>query len=195
MVEEKMLFTPGPVMTSEALKAVRLQPDSPHRQRVFEQYVRRIRASLLQLCGADEGYTAVVVSGSGTAANETALSSIVRRGEEVLLLSNGEFGERLRGILEVYGYPLHVLDFGWGQPYDLGAVRRALAEHSGIAWVCMVYHGTSTGMRNALDGVARAVAEAGRGRRTVQGKWKRQGALPASSFVGRAGWATSGSTP
>lgn len=162
MVEKKMLFTPGPVMTSEALKAVLLQPDIPHRQPAFEQYVRRIRASLLQLSGADEGYTAVVVSGSGTAANEAALSSIVRRGEDVLLLSNGEFGERLRGILEVYGYPLHVLDFGWAQRYDLEAVRRTLAEHPLIAWVCMVYHETSTGMRNALDGVGQAVSEAGR---------------------------------
>ena len=162
MVEKKMLFTPGPVMTSEALKAVLLQPDIPHRQPAFEQYVRRIRASLLQLSGADEGYTAVVVSGSGTAANEAALSSIVRRGEDVLLLSNGEFGERLRGILEVYGYPLHVLDFGWARRYDLGAVRRTLAEHPAIAWVCMVYHETSTGMRNALDGVGQAVSEAGR---------------------------------
>jgi len=133
--------------------AVLLQPDIPHRQPVFEQYLRRIRASLLQLCGADESYTAVVVSGSGTAANEAALSSIVRRGEEVLLLSNGEFGERLRGILEVYGYRLHVLDFGWAEPYDLGAVRRTLAAHPAIAWVCMVYHETSTGMRNALEGV------------------------------------------
>ena len=162
MVEKKMLFTPGPVMTSEALKAVLLQPDIPHRQPVFEQYLRRIRASLLQLCGADESYTAVVVSGSGTAANEAALSSIVRRGEEVLLLSNGEFGERLRGILEVYGYRLHVLDFGWAEPYDLGAVRRTLAAHPAIGWVCMVYHETSTGMRNALEGVGQATAEAGR---------------------------------
>jgi 2-aminoethylphosphonate-pyruvate transaminase len=162
MVERKMLFTPGPVMTSEALKAVLLQPDIPHRQPVFEQYVRRIRESLLQLVQADDGYAAVVVSGSGTAANEAALSSIVRRGDEVLLVSNGEFGERLRGILEVYGYPLHVLDFGWAQPYDLDALRRALAEHPGVTWVCMVYHETSTGMRNALGGVGQAVSEAGR---------------------------------
>ena len=107
-----MLFTPEPVMTSESLKAVRLRPDSPHRQPVFEQYVQRIRERLLQLCGAEEGCTAVVVGGSGTAANETARSSIVRRGEEVLLLAKGESGERLRGILDVYGTPLRVLDFG-----------------------------------------------------------------------------------
>src|SRR4030042_244605 len=121
-----MLFTPGPVMTSEAVKAVLLQPDIPHRQPVFEQFVRRIRQGLLRLSGAAACYTAVVGSGSGTAANEAALSSIVRPGEEVLLLTNGEFGERLRVILEVYAYPLHVLDFGWAAPYDLDAVRKTL---------------------------------------------------------------------
>ena len=76
------------------MKAVLLQPDIPHRQPVFEQYVRRIRESLLRLSGAGAGTTAVVVSGSGTAANETALSSIVRPDEAVLLLTNGEFGEQ-----------------------------------------------------------------------------------------------------
>ena len=162
MIEKKMLFTPGPVMTSEAVKAVLLQPDIPHRQPVFEQYVRRIRESLLRLSGAGTGTTAVVVSGSGTAANETALSSIVRPNEAVLLLTNGEFGERLRGILEVYAYPLHVLDFGWAVPYDLGAVRKTLAENPSIGWVCMVYHETSTGMRNPVGAVGGLTADAGR---------------------------------
>ncbi len=106
--------------------------------------------------------TAVVVSGSGTAANETALSSIVRPGEAVLLLTNGEFGERLRGILEVYGFPLHVLDFGWAVPYDQAAIRQTLAEHPSIGWVCMVYHETSTGMRNPVGAVGALTAGAGR---------------------------------
>src|SRR4030042_732601 len=162
MIEKKMLFTPGPVMTSEAVKAVLLQPDIPHRQPVFEQYVRRIRQSLLQLWGADDGRRAVVVSGSGTAANETALSSIVRPGEAVLLLSNGEFGERLRGILEVYGFPLHVLDFGWAVPYDQEAIRKTLAEHPAIGWVGMVYHETSTGRGNPVGAVGAPTAGARR---------------------------------
>jgi len=162
MIEKKMLFTPGPVMTSDAVKAVLLQPDIPHRQPVFEQFVHRIRESLLRLVGADSDYTAVVVSGSGTAANETALSSIVRPDEEVLLLTNGEFGERLQGILEVYGYRLHVLNFGWANPYDPDAIRRTLDERSAIGWVCMVYHETSTGMRNALGEVGELTAASGR---------------------------------
>jgi 2-aminoethylphosphonate-pyruvate transaminase len=162
MIEKKMLFTPGPVMTSDAVKAVLLQPDIPHRQPVFEQYVHRIRQNLLRLVEADSDYTAVVVSGSGTAANETALSSIVRPNEEVLLLKNGEFGDRLQGILEVYGYRQHVLDFGWANPYNLEAVRRALDENPAIGWTCMVYHETSTGMRNVLGAIGALTAAAGR---------------------------------
>jgi 2-aminoethylphosphonate-pyruvate transaminase len=36
----------------------------------------------------------VVITGSGTAANEAILSSVVGKGA-ILVLSNGEFGERL----------------------------------------------------------------------------------------------------
>ena len=63
------------------------------------QIVASIRKQLIQLFKANEEYTTVVVSGSGTAANETALSSLIKPGEEVLLIKNGTFGERLDQVL------------------------------------------------------------------------------------------------
>ena len=162
MIERKMLFTPGPVMTSDAVKSVLAHPDLPHRQPAFEEFVRRIRANLMHLFGADEGYTAVVVSGSGTAANETALSSIVRPGEEVLLVKNGEFGNRLEEILTCYGYPLRVLDYPWGVMPDPRQVEAALTENPRLQWVCMVFHETSTGMINPVAAVGEIARRLGR---------------------------------
>jgi len=102
MVERKMLFSPGPVLTSERVKASLIHPDICHRRPDFERVLRRVRANILQVFRADESYTAVVISGSGTAANETALSSIIKDNDEVLLIKNGEFGERLHDILSCY---------------------------------------------------------------------------------------------
>jgi 2-aminoethylphosphonate-pyruvate transaminase len=162
MIERKMLFTPGPVMTSRRLKSALAHPDMPHRQPAFEQIVRRIRANLLALFHADPSYVAVVVSGSGTAANETALSSIVKAGEEVLLVKNGEFGNRLEDILACYGYKRHTLDLPWGTLPDPAAVGEALAANPRVAWVCMVYHETSTGMINPVRAVGEEVRTHGR---------------------------------
>jgi 2-aminoethylphosphonate-pyruvate transaminase len=162
MIEKKMLFTPGPVMTSRRLKSVLAHPDLPHRQPAFEQILRRIRANLLTLFHADASYVAVVVSGSGTAANETALSSVVKAGEEVLLVKNGEFGNRLEDILACYGYKHTTLDLPWGVAPDPAAVDSALAANPRLAWVCMVFHETSTGMINPVHAVGQMVQARGR---------------------------------
>ncbi len=162
MIEKKKLFTPGPVMTSRRLKSVLAHPDMPHRQPAFEQIVRRIRANLLTLFHADASYVAVVVSGSGTAANETALSSIVRTGEEVLLIKNGEFGNRLEDILACYGYKRTTLDLPWGTMPAPAEVDQALAANPRLAWVCMVFHETSTGMINPVHAVGEVVRARGR---------------------------------
>ncbi len=46
----------------------------------------------------------MIISGSGTSSNETVLSSIFNEGEEVLLIRNGVFGERLLEIIEKYKF-------------------------------------------------------------------------------------------
>jgi 2-aminoethylphosphonate-pyruvate transaminase len=150
MVEKKMLFNPGPVLTSERVKASLVHPDLCHRRPDFEQILRRVRENILRVFQADEAYTAVVVSGSGTAANETALSSIIKDTDEVLLVKNGEFGERLHDILSCYRLRVHVLEYAWGSPPELDDIAQKLAEHKNIQWVCMVCHETSTGMLNPV---------------------------------------------
>lgn len=157
MVEKKMLFNPGPVLTSERVKASLVHPDLCHRRPGFEQILRRVRANILRVFQADEAYTAVVVSGSGTAANETALSSVIKDTDEVLLVKNGEFGERLHDILSCYRLRVHVLEYPWGSPPELDDIAQKLAENKDIQWICMVCHETSTGMLNPVRQVGELV--------------------------------------
>jgi len=150
MIEKKYLFNPGPVMTSERVKSALAHPDMCHRRPMFEHVLSRVRDNLLKLYDADENYTAVVVSGSGTAANETTLSSIIKEDDAVLLIKNGEFGERLAEILTCYQYRLHTLDYAWGDFPEIEDVRKTLEDSPEIQWICMVYHETSTGMINPV---------------------------------------------
>lgn len=54
MLERKMLFSPGPVMTSERVKASLLHPDLCHRRPDFERVLARVRANILRVFQADE---------------------------------------------------------------------------------------------------------------------------------------------
>ncbi len=90
MIEKKLLFAPGPVMSSDRVKKAALAPDICHRRPVFEKQYSEIRTKLLKIFQAtNDEFTTVVVSGSGTASNETILSSVMPNDKKVLLISNG----------------------------------------------------------------------------------------------------------
>ena len=93
-MDRLLLFSPGPVMVKENVRNALLHRDICHRSKEFEGLFARLQEKICKLFQADGSYCSVVVSGSGTAANETVLSSIFARPEDaVLLISNGVFGE------------------------------------------------------------------------------------------------------
>jgi len=154
MIEKKMLFAPGPVMTTERVKMAALAPDICHRRPVFEKLYSDVRNNLLKLFrGEKDEYTTVVVSGSGTSSNETVLSSVVDSNKKVLLISNGEFGNRLKDIINCYGIGLNLVEYKWAEYPDLLEIEDQLKTDKDISLISMVYHETSTGMINPVHEV------------------------------------------
>lgn len=161
-LDRKMLFTPGPVMTSDALKRALVHADQAHRRPAFEGVLQRVRHHLKLLLGADDSFSSAVITGSGTAANECALGSLIRPTEGVLLISNGPFGERLEEITGCHDLHVHVMRCGWGVLPDVTEVRRILLSHPHLRWVAMVWHETGTGMRNPVRAVGEVAHRLGR---------------------------------
>ncbi|MEW5853241.1 MAG: aminotransferase class V-fold PLP-dependent enzyme [Myxococcota bacterium] len=161
-MDRKMLFTPGPVMTSAETKAALMHPDMPHRRPAFERVFNSARARLVKLLGADDSYTCVLVTGSGSAANECALSSLVRPAEEAVVVHNGPFADRLVEILRCYGVKVHLAQTPWGVLPDLAALERMLVGNPRISWVCSVWHETGSGMRNPVKAINEVARKHGR---------------------------------
>ena len=84
----------------------------------------------------------------GTAANEAVLSSVFRPGDKALLIRNGEFGDRLKQMLDQYKIPYADCRFEWGTQVDTEKVEQVLNEDPDITLIAMVYHETSSGMLN-----------------------------------------------
>ncbi len=156
MIEKKMLFTPGPVMTDQRVKVAALLSDICHRRAVFEKLYSEIRNNLLKLFhGPKDEYSTVVITGSGTASNETVLSSVVDSNKKVLLISNGEFGNRLKDIICCYGSGLNLVEYKWAEYPDLSRIENELKNDKDISLISMVYHETSTGMINPVHQVGK----------------------------------------
>ena len=150
---KSLLFSPGPVMVEAPVREALMHYDICHRSPEFEEMFAGLQEKIKRLFQADDSYYSLVISGSGTSANETCLSSVFKPGDMALLLNNGEFGGRLDEILTKYNVPTVRIEPGWANTFDMAQVEQALKENPAITFICMVFHETSTSMINPVHEV------------------------------------------
>ena len=150
---KSLLFTPGPVTVADNVRRAVARADICHREVEFERVLDSVERRLLDLFEIREqvAYQAVVITGSGTAANEAMLSSVVGD-QNILVLANGEFGERLHAISSIHNQHTSILRFPWGELLDLAVVHDYL-EHHQVDVIAVAHHETSSGMLNPLEAI------------------------------------------
>ncbi len=149
-----LLLCPGPVNTSAHVHAALGGPDICHREPEFSDMLQTVRAKLIHALGLDQRYTAVVISGSGTAALEAAVLSSVDPGKKLLVMNNGVYGSRIAQLARIHQIPWVEIRSPLAERPDLNRVTAALKRDSHIGTIAMVHHETSTGMLNPLEEVA-----------------------------------------
>jgi 2-aminoethylphosphonate-pyruvate transaminase len=150
-----VLFSPGPVMTSARVKAAMVHHDVCHRDDDYAAVVERLQTKLRPVFGATPAHEMLLLTGSGTAAMEMAISSVVPDGKKLLVVSNGAFGERLDEIAALHHIPRVVLRHPWGETPSVRDVARALEADADIAAVVMIHHETSVGLLNPVGDIGR----------------------------------------
>ena len=161
MSRDKLLFTPGPLTTSETVKAAMLH-DAGSRDAGFIETVRSIRRSLLTIGGAtDGGYECVLMQGSGTFAIEAVISSAIAPDGKLLVLINGAYGRRIAQMARVHGIQTATLDVAENLKIDAEATGRALACLPGITHVAAVHCETTSGIVNPVEAIGAVVKDAG----------------------------------
>jgi 2-aminoethylphosphonate-pyruvate transaminase len=155
--QDKLLFTPGPLTTSLAVKQAALR-DLGSRDQEFIAIVRDIRRKLLELGGvADRGFEAILMQGSGTFAIESVLSSVVPPDGKVLAVINGAYGRRVAQIARTLKIPVIELSCPEDQRPDKVRLGQALAADPSISHVAVVHSETSTGMINPVREIGEIV--------------------------------------
>ena len=143
-LQDNVFMLPGPVkLHPRVLRAMSL-PVMAHRDVDFTNINNEIRELLKYLFRNDNDV--VVISGSGTAGVECAIANVVRKGDKVLNIMNGKFGERCGDISKVFAESVP-LEFEWGKAPDLDKVAEVL-EGGDIKAVTLCHNETSTAMTN-----------------------------------------------
>ncbi len=157
-----VLLNPGPVNVTPRVRDALLRGDMCHREIEVSDLMGGIRQKLLKVFDIEDEFTAVLISGSGTAALEMGVSSCLSPGKSMLIIQNGVYGERIGKIADIYKFPKHVLNYEWGEPPSLEDVENALKEHPDIEVVALVHHETTTGLLNPIQPISQLAREYGK---------------------------------
>ncbi len=161
----KVSFLPGPTTVRPEVRRAFEAPAESHRSTAFVADVKAVSASLCALVGARR---VAILLGSGTSANDAVAAQISLLETPGVILTNGEFGDRLVDHARRFGLRFDVVAQSWGEPFDLDAVRRALAGRgspasspSAAGWLWFVHCETSTGVLNDLTALKAIARQAG----------------------------------
>ncbi len=148
-------FLPGPVAVRREVRRAFEQAPESHRA---EAFTRDFSAARRILCDLVHARKVELLMGAGTLANDVIaaqLSLVKGRG---LVLSNGEFGGRLVDHARRFNLPFNVLEFPWGDPFNLADIR-ARFQSDAPAWLWCAHCETSTGVLTNLEALKELCSE------------------------------------
>jgi 2-aminoethylphosphonate-pyruvate transaminase len=146
-----ILLNPGPVNLTAGVREALAGPDLCHRESEFTNLQASIRQKLLDVYGlSSRKWASVLLAGSGTAAVEAMLTTLMPQERKLLVIENGVYGERISTIARVHGIRYRILSHAWGAVLNLDGIQRALALDPDISHVAVVHHETTTGRLNDL---------------------------------------------
>jgi 2-aminoethylphosphonate-pyruvate transaminase len=150
--KDQLLFTPGPLTTSLAVKQAMLH-DAGSWHWEFNGKVKAIREKLLAIAGVSRasGWEAVLLQGSGTFGVEAVFLTGVPPEGKVAVLSNGAYGERAVLMLQHARIPHAVLRTAEDVPSNAAALDQLLASDKAITHVLAVHCETTTGILNPIQ--------------------------------------------
>jgi 2-aminoethylphosphonate-pyruvate transaminase len=159
---EWILLNPGPANTTPSVRAALVMPDLCHREPECFEMMRRCRENLVRLAGAGADWTAVLFTGSGTAAVEAAICAAVPADGTLVVVNNGVYGDRMLRIARAHGIPTVAVAGDIFAPIRAADVEAALVAHPTATHVAVVHHETTTGLLNPVADIARVAFRHGR---------------------------------
>jgi aspartate aminotransferase-like enzyme len=140
-------FLPGPVTVKREVRRAFEQAPESHRADIFMKDFGTARQILCELVRTRN---VELCLGSGTLANDVIGGQLSLEPKRGIVLSNGEFGGRLIDQARRWRLNFDVIEFPWGQPFDLRAVRKAFEQSPAPGWLWCTHCETSTGVLNDL---------------------------------------------
>lgn len=148
-----LLLTPGPLSTTKSVKSAMLR-DWCTWDDDYSSLVQDIRRQLVRLATSEEeGYTSVLMQGSGTFGVESVISTALPENGRLLVLANGAYGQRIAQIASRHKIDCTLLDSGELHQPDTRKLVEMLEADLAVTHVAVVHCETTTGMLNPVEAI------------------------------------------
>ena len=151
-IKRNILLNPGPATTTDTVKAAQVVPDICPREKEFGDIMEYVSSELTSIVANTNDYTTVLFGGSGTAAVEAILTSVVPYNKSILIINNGAYGTRMCQIAS--RYKINYIEFKSSsiEPVDLKKVEEVIKQNnSSISHLAVIHNETTTGILNNLS--------------------------------------------
>lgn len=141
---EDILFTVGPVEMYPETLEIGAQPLPYFRTDEFSVINKRISENLKKCMYTASSSKTALITASGTAAMEAAVSSIFNQDDTILVIVGGSFGKRFAEMCECYHLNFYVLELLQGQTLTYEKLKPY--KNKKITGILVNIHETSTGV-------------------------------------------------
>jgi aspartate aminotransferase-like enzyme len=128
-----------------------------HRNPEFMEILAQVHEDLQYLFRTTQ--PVVVMTCSGTGGMESAISSLFGKGDKVITVNGGKFGERWGKLVRTFGGDCVEEMVPWGNAIQPERIVEVLREHPDARGVCLTHSETSTGTATDIRALCAAIRE------------------------------------
>lgn len=159
---DPLLFTPGPLTTSLAVKQAMSYDigawDSP-----VKKVIKEIREGLLKAAEVEtKDWQCVLMQGSGSFSVEAAVTSLTPKNGKIAVITNGAYGDRMVKIAQMACIDCLPIVFKESEIAKPEVVQEVLEKNQDITTVGIIHCETTTGLLNDIQSIAEVVKKAGK---------------------------------
>ena len=153
-METKYLALPGPTYVEPEILLEMAKPVFNHRNTKFKELLADVTNTSKKLLRTEN--EVYFLTSSGTGAMECAVVNSFSKGEKVLALINGSFGQRFADIAKQYQVEVIEYHDTWGKGFDLEKVKEIISDNGeNLKGILVIHCETSTGVLNDIESISK----------------------------------------
>ncbi|HPF16911.1 MAG TPA: alanine--glyoxylate aminotransferase family protein [Thermotogota bacterium] len=157
MIKKNYILAPGPTPVPTEVLLAGAQETIHHRTPQFLNIQKETLEKARMLFQTKNNVFALVSTGTG--AMEAAVASTIAKGDKVIVVDGGKFGERWGDLCKAFEAEIDLIKLDWGDYVTPEQIKAALDKNPDTVAVFATHSETSTGTVNPIEEIAAVVKD------------------------------------